>query len=436
MFFLLSVMLLSACTGLAGEPRIVSTLIPRPTEVPLTLDTATLDREQGAAIFAERCADCHGINGEGGTQVLNGQTLENMPNFTDPATVADHTLEDYYNIITNGLLDEGKLMPGFASLSDDERAAVAYYVYSLNEFAPETDNNAVPAPISTEEAAATSEAETTPDALPETDLTATVSGQIQHSRPDVTLPDELQVSLILVNIATFEQTLINNTANADGTFQFDAVPLSTQFAYLVRVLYEDRIFSSVPVRGNDTTPVFDIPVTVYDTTDDTTAITGQFISMRILPGTGTLQGLQVMGFTNTSPDVFMTENQLDDETFASLTLPLPFRNVLVDMPDTEGRFIPTEDGLSVYDTQPVFPGAEYITQLPFEFPHNNRTTIDFVMDYALSGTFEIFVAKPLSIEHPDMTIAETFTDEQTGLTFDIYTTPLELAAGERFTYTI
>ena len=117
-YLLFLTLFLAACNGLAGEPRIVSTIPPRNTATPFMIDTSVLDTVAGAAIFADRCADCHGANGEGGTQIVNGQTLENMPNFTDAATSADQTLEDYYTIITEGLIDQGKLMPGFASLTN------------------------------------------------------------------------------------------------------------------------------------------------------------------------------------------------------------------------------------------------------------------------------------------------------------------------------
>ena len=236
-------------------------------------------------------------------------------------------------------------------------------------------------------------------------------------------------------MTTFEQNSQQTTTDEAGAYRFENIPADSNKAYVVRALYNDRIFSAPPVRGNPDIPEIDVPVTIYNVTTDTSVIEGRFISMRILPGTGALQGMQVMGFANTSDAVYTTENLLEEDIYATLTLPLPPLGVMLPTQDSQ-RFVLAEGGREVYDTTPVFPTDEHILQVPFEFPYAGNTTIDFTMDYPLIGTFEIFVAEPLRIENTEMTIAETFTDESTGLTFNIYTTPLELAAGETFSYTI
>ena len=72
------------CTGLAGEPEIVSTVPVRATSRPAVPETfdSPVSLERGALVFAENCVRCHGISGEGdGEFALSGQ-VKNVPNFT------------------------------------------------------------------------------------------------------------------------------------------------------------------------------------------------------------------------------------------------------------------------------------------------------------------------------------------------------------------
>lgn len=126
-------LVLAACTGLAGEPPVVATLAPSPTAPP---PVAPADQQpapdlvNGARIFVNRCASCHGLDGAGqGELVLSGQ-VPAMPSFLDDAHVRTQTPHAYYEIITNGNLE--KLMPPWRdALSDTERWDLAYYTYLL-----------------------------------------------------------------------------------------------------------------------------------------------------------------------------------------------------------------------------------------------------------------------------------------------------------------
>ena len=130
--FVIVVVASVACTGLAGEPEIVSTIPVRSTSRPPVFETfdQLVSLEDGARIYAENCVRCHGISGAGdGELVLNGQ-IENIPDFTDPFTIQDLSLQEWFETITNGRLDA--LMPPWKdALSAEERWAVALYTYTL-----------------------------------------------------------------------------------------------------------------------------------------------------------------------------------------------------------------------------------------------------------------------------------------------------------------
>lgn len=129
-FYSLLAILSVACTGLAGEPEIVSTLPVRPTALPETID-ATVNLDAGALIFAENCVRCHGVNGAGDGELVQSGQVTNVPDFTDPATIQNTTLQEWFDVITNGRI-EALMPPWSGSLSAQERWNVALYTYTLS----------------------------------------------------------------------------------------------------------------------------------------------------------------------------------------------------------------------------------------------------------------------------------------------------------------
>jgi mono/diheme cytochrome c family protein len=85
--------------------------------------------ENGASIYADKCAACHGDTGQG-----DGPQAAQLPNPATPigtrAVARQASPQDWYAIVTNGNLD--RLMPPFGSLSDTERWDVVAYVYTLS----------------------------------------------------------------------------------------------------------------------------------------------------------------------------------------------------------------------------------------------------------------------------------------------------------------
>jgi high-affinity iron transporter len=88
------------------------------------------DLERGKAIFQQDCAACHGPDGR--AQVAIAQTMEPQPaNFHDADLMAGLTPYKAFNTISFGV--PGTAMPGFPTLSEQERWAVAFYVFTLRQ---------------------------------------------------------------------------------------------------------------------------------------------------------------------------------------------------------------------------------------------------------------------------------------------------------------
>ena len=128
--FTLSV-LLSSCVSLAEDitppPNYVAPT-PRPTMAPAWPEK-TPNAANGAPIFAEKCAPCHGETGLG-----DGVQSAQLPNPATALGSADIAAEaspaDWYIAVTKGNLES--FMPPFTSLSDAERWDVVAFAFSLS----------------------------------------------------------------------------------------------------------------------------------------------------------------------------------------------------------------------------------------------------------------------------------------------------------------
>jgi mono/diheme cytochrome c family protein len=87
------------------------------------------DPAAGAAIYADKCAPCHGPTGRG-----NGPQASQLPNPPSPLGSSEFanqaSLADWYRVVTQGNLE--RFMPPFASLTDRERWDVVAYAFSLS----------------------------------------------------------------------------------------------------------------------------------------------------------------------------------------------------------------------------------------------------------------------------------------------------------------
>ena len=92
--------------------------------VPLAPTTAP-DVGRAAALYAQNCASCHGAAGDSPPAAL--MAIDPPPiDFTDRERAKERSVFGLYQVITQGL--EGTTMQSFASMPDQDRWALAFYV--------------------------------------------------------------------------------------------------------------------------------------------------------------------------------------------------------------------------------------------------------------------------------------------------------------------
>ena len=88
------------------------------------------DLARGEQLFKVSCTACHGADGR--AQVTIAETMEPKPaNFHDPETMAGLTPYKAFNTTSFGV--PGTAMPGFPTLTEEERWSLAFFVFTLRQ---------------------------------------------------------------------------------------------------------------------------------------------------------------------------------------------------------------------------------------------------------------------------------------------------------------
>ncbi|WP_225411118.1 FTR1 family protein [Stigmatella hybrida] len=110
------------CGSLVEDLVLAGGLARSPRRVP--------DLAQGERLFQVACASCHGADGR--AQVAIAQTMEPQPaNFHDPETMAGLTPYKAFNTTSFGV--PGTAMPGYPTLSEEERWSLAFFLFTLRQ---------------------------------------------------------------------------------------------------------------------------------------------------------------------------------------------------------------------------------------------------------------------------------------------------------------
>lgn len=202
--------LLSACEfSLAGDvtppPNAELSGQATATAHPLEFPAAAPDLQNGAAIYAQSCAPCHGAGGLGNGPQAGELPYQPAP-IGDPQLAAPASPADWYLAVSNGNLD--RYMPPFAgSLTVQERWDVLAHVYSLSREAEQMQRGAT---LYTEQSG------TIGAIFPDASDLSTMAGysqndlvdQLQSALPDLSQSDlqSLAVYIQSLSLGGLEQT--------------------------------------------------------------------------------------------------------------------------------------------------------------------------------------------------------------------------------------
>jgi mono/diheme cytochrome c family protein len=514
-------MALSACAGLAGEPEIIATIAPASPTAPLPTDVGypveNPDIANGAQIYALNCTSCHGEMGDGqGELVLSGD-VGAMPSFLDVEHVRNYRPDEYFDIITNGNL-ENLMPPWREALSEQERWDVTMYVYTMayseesiangqqiyvNEcarchgddgrsdgvdmvetgreafdyqdwqtmsilsdgamyysiadgigesmpaFAPDLSDSDIydavaytrqlalqqdtPAPTATEDASVNNDTQS--NTLNNAQGTASITGQVINESVGGDVPERMRIFLRYGNLEDGIGVLETNI-DAENRYRFDGVPVVDNYEYVAVARYQDINFPSDFVQGENLGTGADLPITIYERTEDPFSISISAIDTTISTftvedvGTGLLFE-QMVTYQNESDRVYLTTQSAGSGRLAALLWQLPPGVIILNDP-ANPRYLLAREQYAIVDTAPVFPGEHQLEAIYF-MPYDGGAIIDQPMSNPLDGRVGIsLVPQNLRIQSDAIVVGDAPNSDGS----QNYQGRLALARGESLVYDI
>lgn len=295
----------------------------------LTLSTSEGEIARGQAIWGENCAACHGDSGagDGPEAIANNWQITDL---SDPALSAGQSLDAWHDVTVAGRGD----MPAFQDKlpEADIWAALDYArTFSFQPLAAP----AVPAGK------------------------GRLLGKVTNGTPGGG-----SVSGLTVTLNTFEEfnplATKETQVAADGSFEFTDLPTDPKYVYLVNTEYAGMGFGSDISGFAEGQTELQLPVSVYETSDQPGDIRANLAQWFLQPHQGGVLVGELYRITQTGDRVYIGGEQVapGKRSVLSFDLPPEATSLVVDGGEIGDRFVLTEDG--VVDTMPMAPGGRQI----------------------------------------------------------------------------
>lgn len=433
------VLVFSACAGLGGEPAIVATLAPQLAATP-SAQAETRWRpniERGAAIFAQRCAECHGLSGDGQGELVLAGSVAAPIDMTDRDVVAAKSPLEWFEVITAGVIEN--LMPPWENaLSEGERWDVALYAYTLAydddllargeriwrercddceppavippafsdvEYGARLNGDLFAAALTAEEQAgaaayARMASLASGDGAETRGPVGEISGRLAHGTAGGIVPPDTVVQL-QYGTAETGFSLAEAPLDENLRFTFRLAPLRSDYSYALGVVYNGRLFSRHFSAGEAN----DLTLTIYDVTEDPSVVQVNRIDLfaealklaDLGPG---LYITQMIGLRNESDRIFTSGRRFDDGREAVLLAQFP-QGARPMGGDEGGRYIRVEniEGLpdSLIDTRPVPPGEGHQVILEYFLPYEDGVEFRQEFNHAIDASLGVTLSPGLAV---------------------------------------
>ena len=261
-----------------------------------------------------------------------------------------------------------------------------------------------------------------------------VTGKVTNGTAASAIPANVKVSL-LINHEDATVLRMDTQTGADGSFQFKDVPIVRGYDYVTAALYRDHIFNSAFMVGNESTTTLNLPISIYELTEDPSVLSISSSEAQLSAQTGTLEVRQVIRFHNSSDRLYTTSKDLGGGRFGSVLISLPPGAQVVSL-DNQTRYIFSPSDFSLLDTTAVLPGDVHVVIIAYIIPYDGSAAlIEQPMNYPFDGQVRLLVSQDAlqikSEQLPDVgsqAIAESVYKRYQGI--------LKLKAGDVIRYEV
>ncbi len=262
----------------------------------------------------------------------------------------------------------------------------------------------------------------------------TVTGKVTNGTAASPAPTNISITL-LINHENATVLHMDTQTAADGSFQFNDVPIVRGYDYVTAALYRDHIFNSAFLVGNAENTNLNLPINIYELTEDPTVLSISSSEAQISAQGGTLEVRQVIHFRNSSDRLYTTSKDLGNGRFGSVLISLPPGAQVVSL-DNQTRYIVSPTDFTVLDTTPVLPGDVHVVIIAYIIPYDGTAAlIEQVMNYPFAGSAKLLIAQT-NLEVKSQQLPSTGNQMIADTQYKRYEGTLKLKAGEVIRYEV
>lgn len=185
--------------------------------------------------------------------------------------------------------------------------------------------------------------------------TGTIAGQVLNGTDGGDTPQDLEVVLRVFQDQA-EQEPLTTTADAQGRFRFENLEVDSNWLYLLRVSYEDVIYSSSMLSFEPDQSELTPEIVVYETSTANDAISVGRAHIFVDASETSLSVTELYVFVNPTDRTYTGSQEVEGRRWTSrFVLPQGSRDLTLSDGALGARFLSTEDGF--VDTEPQWPGS-------------------------------------------------------------------------------
>lgn len=219
-----------------------------------------------------------------------------------------------------------------------------------------------------------------------------IQGKVTNGTAASTIPAGLEITLIISdeNGQTVQRS--TTTLDASGQFTFPIVPIVDAYRYVAVTAYRDRVFSSAFAVGTTAVDEYNLPITIYEPTEDPAVLTIIGTVAQIKAVGSTLEVRQVFRIRNSSDRIYTTSQDLGSLRFVSLVISLPPGAQVISF-DNAARYVVSQENFAVVDTVPVLPGDDNLVIVVYILPYTGQPAlIEQPLNYAFDGQARVLIS--------------------------------------------
>lgn len=216
--------------------------------------------------------------------------------------------------------------------------------------------------------------------------------------------------------------IMEGVTDSEGTFRFENVEATEGRIFEVMATVGRTVYFSESATVSPGQTRLQLPVTIYDTTTDTSAIrVEQMHTVLEFLNPTQMQVLEIYVISNDGDRTVEGAVALDDGRTATLrfTLPAETTGLTFGGSDAGGRFIPTADGFA--DTLGVPPGRETVQfTVSYLLPYRDRMRVERMLSYPTDG-LSLILSQPGVSLTSDALVPRGSRQLQNGQVVDVFT---------------